>query len=804
MNNIFLHLEDNKAVGRNGVFAMGYEISLAERYSMGRDDYESLDELWNKALKDMPVGSIFLKQDVFLKSNFDTSSFPDKNFLQKATKNYFQGREFMSHRCFVFFVLPQMNILETKISNPFKKLTKSKFEKFDDNINTFISSVEQSVAFLSRGKINAGKAFEIRAFTAGEMFDYYEYYFNNFQKGVVTDRLLKGGYIQVGDKMLGAICTRDEDGFPDTFKSLQLDETSNAKFQFYQNLGDSFSFKLDFDHVYNQIVFFEDNREQIAGMRKRQDLLKKTATFDPNNKVNAERLEDLINDVARNIDNERIVRGHLNVLFYGDNQEQLKSYKEQITNQFRNLDIKVRQPIGNYLNSIFCNSFYLFSHLFSEQQVYYGHLSTATIFFNNCSHYKNDQTGVIFNSRISNLPVVLDTWDAKKKYIRARNFMIFAPTGWGKSFLGNHLFRQFYEEENSRIVIIDLGGSYQKLSALYPEESVFVRYKEGEPIGLNPFDLQGGELSTTKVEELTEFIITHYKRDSKATEDEKTALRKLLKAYYDGGGKQGLIPFVQAIKESKDELLSSLEIKPEFFDVEKFLFSMSEFEEDGIYSFLYRSESNENLSKLRGKKFIVFELDEVKENPLLLSIMLQLTSAVIDDVVWKDKTTRGYIFYDEVAKQFKFPKVLERIEYQYQAIRKQNGAIGMVLQAISQLPNEGAYGQIAKTIIENTQVIYVLNAKDYRALQERFKMSEHAYQQMCSLESDFEGVRKYSEIFIMRGKHHQVYRLEVPNEVYWAYQTEGDENEELMQIYDKVQDMEKAIKYYMKQKSEVL
>ncbi|MCY1692730.1 hypothetical protein OVA29_21685 [Exiguobacterium sp. SL14] len=77
-------------------------------------------------------------------------------------------------------------------------------------------------------------------------------------------------------------------------------------------------------------------------------------------------------------------------------------------------------------------------------------------------------------------------------------------------------------------------------------------------------------MSTTKVEELTEFIITHYKRDSKATEDEKTALRKLLlKAYYDGGGKQGLIPFVQAIKESKDELLRSLEIKPEFFDVEK-------------------------------------------------------------------------------------------------------------------------------------------------------------------------------------------------------------------------------------------
>jgi conjugal transfer ATP-binding protein TraC len=65
----------------------------------------------------------------------------------------------------------------------------------------------------------------------------------------------------------------------------------------------------------------------------------------------------------------------------------------------------------------------------------------------------------------------------------------------------------------------------------------------------------------------------------------------------------------------------------------------------------------------------------------------------------------------------------------------------------------------------------------------------HIYQ-LSSISSNFQSERPYSEIFIMRGDKHQIYRLEVPKEVYWAYQTEGKENQKLMEIYDKVQNME--------------
>lgn len=801
MNSVFLHIEDNKAVGKNGVFAMCYELELVEKYSLGEDDYLSLNSGWVVALKDLPKKSIVLKQDIFQKDKVNTANYKNDNFLQKATKEYFSGREYMKHKCYLFFILPDSETFVTKISNPFKGLKRKKFEKFDDNINAFVNSVEQAISFLNGVKINSGKAFNIRPFTSEEVFNYYDYYFNNFQNDYVTDRILRKGFLQVGDQYLGVVCTRDEESLPEKLPAIIADKDfTNAKYKFFQNLGDGFGFNLDFDHAYNQIIFFEDNQDQLSKLRNRNDLLNKSASFDPNNKSNAKKTQTLIDEIAGNIDGDRIVRTHINVTYFADNETELKNRKNKIVDVFKEYEIKPRQAVDNYLNSVYHNSFFLFANNFADRQLFYSSLNLSALFFNNTTNYKEEKQGVIMNSRLANIPITIDTWDAEKKYVRARNFMIFAPTGYGKSFLANHLFRQYYEN-GDRIVIVDLGGSYRKLSALYPNDTIFIHYEEGKPIGLNPFDLQGEEINSFKIEELLEFILTHYKRGEPTSESEKTALRKIIEAYYKKGGEQSLLKFISAIREGKESLLASLDIKENYFDVDNFLFIMSEFEEGGIYESLYKDETNSSLQRIKDKKIIVFELDEVKDNVLLLEIMLQLISTTINETVWKDKTTRGHIFFDEVAKQFKFKGVLEKIEYFFQAVRKQNGSIGIVLQSISQLPDAGETGQIAKTIIENTNIIYVLYAKDYRALQERFKLSEHAYNQMVSVTSviDKNAPIKYSEVFILRGNHHQVYRLEVPKKVYWAYQTEGDENEELMKLYKEVGDMEKTIETFIEQ-----
>ncbi len=793
-NNFYLYSEHNTIIGTNGTFAIGFEMELVEKYTLGSDDYIALNEGWVRALKDLPSNSLILKQDIFLKNNFDVSNYKSDNYLQRATKEHFNKREFLNHRCFVFFMLPDVDTFSTKISNPFKRLTRKKFEKFDNKQLAFSTSVEQSVNFLKGIKINSGRAFKVRPLETEEMINYYEYYFNNFQSDYVTDKSVKGSYIQIGDKLLGAVCTRDEESFPENLKKIISDqEFSSAKYKYFQNYGDLFGFNLNFDHIYNQILFFDDNTKQLDRLRKTNDLLKKSSRFDPNNAVNDKKTEELIEVIANNTEGERIIKGHFNVLCLADDKKDLNEYLNIIVEKFKGIDVKPRIPTGNYLNSVYVNGFYLFSQYLSDRQLFYGNLSTGSIFLNNCTKYKEDDSGIILNSRLSNVPVTVDIWDEKKKYMNARNFLIIANTGGGKSVLANHIFRQYYEED-AKIVIVDLGGSYRKLLALYPNDTIYINYKDGEPIGLNPFDLQGEKISPTKIEDLVEFIVTHYKRgEDVISETEKTSLRKIVEHYYFKGEHQSFKSFLNYIRKNKETLLKTLNINSDFFNIEMFLHLMSEFEDGGTYDFLYKDENNSNLTKIKDKNIIVFELDEVKDNELLLSIMLQLISSAINEVVWKDKSKKGFVFFDEFAKQLHFRGVLDKIAFFFQAIRKQNGSVGIVLQSISQLPENN----ISNSIIENTQLVYVIDAKDYRYLQNRLNLSDHAYNQMVSLSSDFTSDRPFSEVFLMRGQHHQVYRLELPKKVLLAYDTEGQKNVKLMELYAETNSMEEAIEQYL-------
>ena len=214
-----------------------------------------------------------------------------------------------------------------------------------------------------------------------------------------------------------------------------------------------------------------------------------------------------------------------------------------------------------------------------------------------------------------------------------------------------------------------------------------------------------------------------------------------------------------------------------------------------MYSFLFNVNEDQSY-KIEDKRLIVFELDEVKDNKEILSVMLKLIKSAIQRTIWRNRSERGIILFDEFAKQLKFGNVLESVEFYYQAIRKQNGAIGIILQSINQLPQNST----SASILENTQVIYSLrNEKGYDELKSRLSLSSHDLNQLKSIRNNLTGDRKYTEIFIKIGKESNIFRLEVPKEVYAAYLTDGKESEAIMAIYEKEGCMETAIKEFMKQ-----
>ena len=791
MNKKIIYQNNNQIVFANGVFGVAYKLELPEKYSMGEQDYISLNEYWNKALKDLPIGTIFYKQDVFLKEKFDTSNFRNTNFLENATARHYNGMDYINHDCYLFFLLPSQEVINESLTNPFKKLDKKIFEGYDGKLNAFIESVLETVQYLNSVKLQGGNRLIISEMNDYLLKEYYDLYFNLFDDEKISDRFFNTNNINIGTKYASMICMLDENKLPETLATHRKDKyLSNDKTVFFKNYGENFSFDLEFSHIYNQICIIDDNRKHLDDLRKRNDQLHKSSSFDKQNVHFAKVTDDIITDIVENIDNIRIVRGHNNIIIIADTEEELARNVLKANEQFRDIDIKPYVPTGNYLNALFNNSFPFFTQYLTENQLYIASLEIFCSFLNNTGNYKNDNNGILYNSRLSNIPVYLDTWDDKKKNINARNFFILSPTGFGKSFNANHIISSYYSQ-GVKTVIVDLGGSYKKLAALFPNDTAYITYEQGKSIGVNPFNIQ--EITTEKLEELVEFIGVHYKRGGEVSEMEKTSLRKLVEAYYNSSYSDYSLPdFVLFIKESVD-ILEKLEIKDEFFNREEFLHLMSEFVGNGAYAFLYKKSEKDLGEDIKDKKIIVFELDQARENQLLLTVMLQLVSTTINKVIWNDKSTRGIVLFDEVAEQLQWDGVLRRIQYFYQAIRKQNGAIGIILQSESQLPES----PLSKSIVENTQVLYVLNAKDYRSLQNRFGLSEHAYYQLCSIQSNFSAKRPYSEIFIMRGNVHQVYRLEVPKQVYWAYQTEGADNQKLLNMYNECGNMETAINKFL-------
>ncbi len=553
------------------------------------------------------------------------------------------------------------------------------------------------------------------------------------------------------------------------------------------------------NHVVNQVIYLDYKQKWRKLLDKKIEELNKSSNFGSQNKVVLKKIQYIL-DQINNDDSSRIVRGHLNVIYWSREARQLESIASKIKTEFKELDIVPYYPSSEERKNFFLNSYCCFSSNFSNEDLYVTDLKHALCLLINNTNYRSDKTGIVFNDREHNIPVLKDVWDERKKRIKARNFVILAPTGEGKSFLANNILRQYFEKD-VRLVIIDLGGSYTKFAQLYPDQYTVLRYESGKNLGINPFFVNPGtggtDVAPERLEDLSVFLFELLASDMKVTKAQSVSLKKILQHYYktvsDG---HSLESFYRFIRKDRETLLQKLGIDAPYFNITNFLHILSEYVEGGLYSFLFEMSEDQSY-KIEDKRLIVFELDEVKDNKEILSVMLKLIKTAIQRTIWRNKEEKGIILFDEFAKQLKFPNVLESVEFYYQAIRKQEGAIGIVLQSINQLPDNST----SASILENTQVIYSLNnEKGYGELVKRLNLSSHDLNQLKSIRNDLTGERKYTEMFIKIGKESNIFRLEVPPEVFAAYLTDGPDSDRIMRIYKNNNDMELAIKEFLKLK----
>ena len=788
-------IQGNTVFANNGNLVLCYRADLPEIYSLSEKDFEDLHGSWFQALKSLPAGTVVHKQDVYRKVPYAAEQLPNSTFLEKATHAHFKGREYISHDSYLFFIWPRNKGLnKAKYVNPFKKVSNAVPAELNDILNGFVAAVRDSVGFL-----NNGQKMDFVPMNQPEILSLTDNFFNGFNEGFDTDIVLNKDHAQIGDHFFDVLAVNNETCFGESVHSSKTDDAfTSDDFVFHQGFIDGLGLNLNENHIVNQIIYLDDRHKWRKLLEKRIEELSKSSNFGTQNKVVHEKISGILDQINRD-DNARIVRGHLNVVFWTREARELAKIASKIKTEFKELDILPYYPKGEERKNYLLNSYCCFSSNFSDEDLYVTDLKHSLCLLINNSNYKSDATGIIFNDRQHNIPVLKDVWDEKKRRIKARNFAIFAPTGEGKSFLANNILRQYFES-GVRLVIIDLGGSYTKFAKLYPEQYITLRYEQGKSLGINPFYINGlHDLSPERLEDLTVFLLELSASGLKVAKAQEVALKKILQYYYKSSPEEthSLEGFYNFIGDRKKKLLGELGIDAAYFNITNFLHIMSEYVGDGLYSFLFEVKEDQSY-KLEDKRLIVFELDEVKDNKEVLSVMLKLIKSAIQRTIWRNRAEKGIILFDEFAKQLKFDNVLESVEFYYQAIRKQNGAIGIILQSINQLPGNST----SASILENTQVIYSLrNEKGYGELVKRLNLSGHDLNQLKSIKNDLKGESKYTEIFIKIGKESNIFRLEVPPEVYAAYLTDGAESERIMRIYERTNDMQAAITEFVEQKS---
>lgn len=779
---------DNYIIGIDGSFIVGYSLTLFEKFSLGEDDYDTINKELNITLRDLPDSVLLCKQDFFLEKEYDNSSLPNTNYIQRSYKKYWQGYKYMDQKTYLFFINRNSKINRKDIINPFKIPSKNKFEEFDNANDEFLKIVNTVTHRIKTITLSGKKTLEVSELSKDNIIEHLNFYMSGMND-ISVDIKKEWEYLKIGNQYCSILTFPKEDKFPEKnytcVKDINL-STDNSIF--YKNNGDFLGLELNFNHIYNQICAFENNAKVIGMVENNQKNFFRSRKISPQFKKMADLLEEDSKELIKDNENTRFLKGHNNIIIFAPSLEVLEKRISETIGKIKDLNLVPKRVYGDNLLAIYFYSHPLYSTLFVENHYYLTTLQNFLTYYVLTGKYNDDKEGIYYNSRISNIPVKVDCWDDNKKYMRAKNFFIIGPTGYGKSFNALHILS--YYSTNSKIVIVDLGGSYQKLALLNPQKSAYIAYEEGQKLGIDPFEKKG-ELTALKIEDLTEFIIVHYRRDNLATHQERATLRKIVEYYYLKNRKNTFTDFIIFCNENKEEIIKKNQILYNYFDYDEYLLLINEFGPNGIYSFLYDDTSKSIYEEFYKKDIVIFELEKIRNNQLLLMIMLQLISVSINDLIWTDTSKRGVLILDEVAEQLHWDGMLRRVEYIFQTARKKESAIGIILQSINQLPKN----ESSDSIIENTDILYVIYSKDYEAIKKRFNLSDHAFYQLCSLKSDFSAIKPYSEVFIKRGAHHQVYRLSVDKKTWWAYQTDGAVNKKLMDKYYELNSMEKAIDY---------
>ena len=229
------------------------------------------------------------------------------------------------------------------------------------------------------------------------------------------------------------------------------------------------------------------------------------------------------------------------------------------------------------------------------------------------------------------------------------------------------------------------------------------------------------------------------------------------------------------------------------FDIDDFAAILEQFYKGGELEYTLNNDLDKSLFD---EKFIVFEIDKIKDDPILFPIVVLI---IMDVFLQKMRLKKGRkaLIIEEAWKAISSPTMAGYIKYLYKTVRKFNGIAGVVTQELNDVIDSPI---VKEAIINNSDVKILLDQSKFKDRYEDISailgLTDVQRQQIFTVNAlpPKEGIPYHKEVWISRGQYSDVYSVEVPPEWYWAFTTERVEKEAL-KVYERAfnDDIEQAI-----------
>ena len=835
--NIYFSVEDTDGVGvlytKTGEYSAVLKIeNPVQKYSADIDSYYDFTHLFSALAQTLGEGYALHKQDIFVRKQFANEPEHNQEFLSASYFRYFNGRPYTDSLCYLTITQ------EAKKSRLFSYDSK----KWRD----FLVKIYKVQDLLRDSGV------QVKFLNKAEASEYVDRYFAmNFKDRMISMTNVKADdeTVSMGDKRCKVYSLVDVDcaALPSLIRPYTNIEVNNTEMpvdlvSVVDNIPNAETV------VYNQIIFLPSQKRELALLDKKKN--RHASIPNPSNQMAVEDIKQVQDVIAR--ESKLLVYTHFNMVVGVPADTDLQKCTNHLENAFGRIGIHISKRAYNQLE-LFVSSFPGNCYSLNEEYDRFLTLSDAAVclmYKERVQHSEETPLKVYYTDR-QGVPVAIDITgkEGKNKLTDNSNFFCLGPSGSGKSFHMNSVVRQLHEQ-GTDVVMVDTGNSYEGLCEYFGGK--YISYTEERPITMNPFRINREEMNVEKTGFLKNLVLLIWKgTQGTVTKTEDRLIEHVITEYYDAyfngfesftpqqredlrkslviddrnssekrhesereraARIEGIIDEIEGRrKELKVEELSfnsfyeySVQRIPDIceenritgIDLSTYRYMMKDFYLGGNHE----KTLNENMdSSLFDETFVVFEIDSIKDDPLLFP----LVTLIIMDVFLQKmriKKNRKVLVIEEAWKAIASPLMAEYIKFMYKTARKFWASVGVVTQEIQDIIGSEI---VKEAIINNSDVVMLLDQSKFKERFDTIKAILGLTDVDCKkiftinrLENK-EGRSFFREVFIRRGTTSGVYGVEEPHECYMTYTTERAEKEALKLYKRELQcSHQKAIEAY--------